>query len=514
MIKELSLTLSPKEAALDNEVRRICARRLSVSCEDITAVRFIRKSIDSRRREIKINALVRVFIGQEEDCCYDKTVFPDVSSRPQAVVVGAGPAGLYAALTLIENGWRPVVLERGADVHQRKKDCALLCREGRLDPDSNYCFGEGGAGCFSDGKLYTRSVKRGNVRRILSILVQHGASPDILSDAHPHIGSDRLPSVIERMRMTITGAGGEVHFGTRVTALERRGDEVTGAICADGTLYSGPVILATGHSAHDVYSFLAAQGFTLEAKDVAVGVRLEHPQTLIDQMQYHSSEGRGKWLPPASYSFTAQVEGRGVYSFCMCPGGIIVPASTGEDALVVNGMSPASRSGRWANSGIVVQLRVSDLKESDSMAMLRFTKAIERACFNPLFKAPAQRMTDFMSRRQSSSLPSSSYIPGLVSMSMDEVLPPVIASSLRKGLEAFSAMSRGRFLSNEALLIAPETRTSSPVRIVRGADYSQISGFYPCGEGAGYAGGIVSAALDGTAAALAAARMLDMKGKK
>ena len=259
---------------------------------------------------------------------------------------------------------------------------------------------------------------------------------------------------------------------------------------------------------------LAAQGFALEAKDVAVGVRLEHPQTLIDQMQYHSSEGRGKWLPPASYSFTAQVESRGVYSFCMCPGGIIVPASTEEDALVVNGMSPASRSGRWANSGIVVQLRVSDLKESDSMAMLRFTKAIERACFNPLFKAPAQRMTDFMSRRQSSSLPSSSYIPGLVSMSMDEVLPPVIASSLRKGLEAFSAMSRGRFLSNEALLIAPETRTSSPVRIVRGADYSQISGFYPCGEGAGYAGGIVSAALDGTAAALAAARMLDIKGKK
>lgn len=498
MTKDLTLVLSPQEAAQAESLRRVCARNLSINPDEIGSVRFLKKSIDSRRKEVKINAIVRVFIG-EEDSGFERTLFHDVSDGKPVVIVGAGPAGLFAALECLKRGLRPIVLERGLDVHSRKRSIAILNREGRLDGESNYAFGEGGAGAFSDGKLYTRSVKRGNVDSVLSLLVQHGASPDILSDAHPHIGSDRLPAVVENIRKTIVGNGGEVHFRTKVTGLVRHGDNVVGALCQDGREFLGPVVLASGHSARDVYDFLKRDGYALENKDIAVGVRLEHPQDLIDRMQYHSAEGRGRWLPAASYRFVTQTGGRGVYSFCMCPGGLVIPASTHEGQLVVNGMSPSSRGGRWANSGIVVQIRTSDIEITDELSMLRWAEAIERRCFSEGFVAPAQRMDDFLLDRVSKDLPRSSYIPGLVSSRMDDVLPSLVADSLRKGLGDFVRMSKGAFLSRDALLIAPETRTSSPVRIIRYDSFCQIPGLYPCGEGAGYAGGIVSAALDGIA---------------
>lgn len=506
MVKDLNLVLTPRDAAVTENLRRICAAKLSVRPDDISAVRFIRKSIDSRRSEVKVNALVRVFIGQEEDEYCVRTDFREVSSGRSVVIVGSGPAGLFAALSCLEHGLKPVVLERGRNVHERRVDTALLNREGRLDSESNYAFGEGGAGAFSDGKLFTRSVKRGDVGKVLSLFVQHGAQPDILSDAHPHIGSDVLPRVIENIRNTIISHGGEVHFSTKVTRLVRSGDAVTGAACDDGRVFTGPVILATGHSAHDVYRFLQHDGYALQAKEIAVGVRLEHPQDLIDRMQYHSQKGRGDYLPAASYRFVTQVGGRGVYSFCMCPGGFVIPASSSEGLLVVNGMSPSNRGSRWANSGMVVQIRLEDIGCTDELSMLRWTEEIERTCFNPLYRAPAQRMTDFMQGRASSTLASSSYIPGLIPCAMDDVLPRLVSDSLRRGLGDFVRMTRGAFLTSEATLIAPETRTSSPVRIVRGDDYCQIPGLYPCGEGAGYAGGIVSAALDGIACAQAVYR--------
>lgn len=501
MTKDLNLTLTPKAAAVAEDLKAECARALSIKRKDITCVRFLKKSYDCRRRDVKVLAQVRVFIGEEPGSAFPVTSFPDADPGKTAVVVGSGPAGLFAALTLLEHGWKPIVLERGKDVHERKKDTARLNREGVLDPESNYAFGEGGAGAFSDGKLYTRSVKRGDVGKVLSLFCQHGASTDILSDAHPHIGTEVLPRVIENMRNTIVSHGGEVRFNSKVVGLVTKNGEVTGARTADGNEFMGPVILATGHSARDVYRFLHDGGFAVEAKDVAVGVRLEHPQDLIDRMQYHSEEGRGLYLPAASYKFVTQVEGRGVYSFCMCPGGFVIPASTEPDALVVNGMSPSTRGSCWANSGIVVQLRTSDIPGSDPFAMIRYIESIERACWSPGFRAPAQRMDDFLKGKASSSLPASSYIPGLVEREMDEVLPALISSSLRSGIGKFVEMTRGKFLTHEALLIAPETRTSSPVRIPRGDDFAQVPGLYPCGEGAGYAGGIVSAALDGIASA-------------
>ena len=508
MKREFDITLTPYEAATEDALRRIAAKKLSLAEDDITAIRFIRRSIDSRRREVRISARLAVYVGQEPEG--PSTIsFRDGDPRRDVVVVGAGPAGLFAALTLLEHGFRPIVLERGKDVHSRRLDTARLCRDGVLDEESNYAFGEGGAGAFSDGKLYTRSVKRGDVGKVLSLIVQHGAKAEILYDAHPHIGSDALPKVIENIRGTIVAHGGEVHFSTKVTSLVRESGRVVGVECADSSVFRGPIILATGHSAHDVYRFLKADGFTLEAKDLAVGVRLEHPQRLIDEMQYHSKEGRGLYLPAASYRFVTQVDSRGVYSFCMCPGGFIVPASTKAGELVVNGMSPASRAGRWANSGIVVQIRKEDVEGDDELAMLRFIRGIERRCFNPGYRAPAQRMTDFLRSRPSGTLPATSYIPGLAARPIDEVLPPLVAGSLRRGLEDFVRMTRGRFLSEEAVLAAPETRTSSPVRIVRGEDFSQVPGLYPCGEGAGYAGGIVSAALDGIAVAESIVRGAD-----
>ena len=503
MVREISLSLSPAEAASDGMIRRAAAGKLRIRTADITGLRMRRRSIDARRRDVRIAITADVYIGEAVPPLFVPVSFPDVShSRLQAVVVGFGPAGMFAALSLLENGIKPVVLERGKDVHSRLRDTARLSREGILDPESNYAFGEGGAGAFSDGKLYTRSLKRGDAGKVLRLLVQHGADESILYESHPHIGTDRLPYIIENIRNTIISHGGEIHFGKRVTRLLGSSDDTAGTECADGSSYMGPVILATGHSAKDIYYSLHDSGYSFEAKSTAAGVRLEHPQPLIDSIQYHSADGRGRFLPAASYSFVTQTGGRGVYSFCMCPGGVIVPAASEEGHQVVNGMSSHLRGSRWANSGMIVELRKEELPESDPFAMLRFVEKIERDCFNPGFAAPAQRMDDFVCDRISRSFPETSYPRPLVPARMDDVLPSVIASSLREGFRAFDRMTRGRFLTHEALIIAPETRTSSPVRILRDSLMKQGRGLYPAGEGAGYAGGIVSAAVDGTEAAL------------
>ena len=476
----------------------------------MTGVKILRKSIDARRVDIKINLRVRLFVGEEVKNTWNPVSFPDVSSSPLCIVVGMGPAGLFAALTLIEKGMRPIALERGKDVHERKRDCALLCTKGELDTESNYVYGEGGAGAYSDGKLYTRSVKRGDVTKVLSLLVQHGADESILYETHPHIGTDRLPSVIENIRNTILKSGGEVHFNTKVVSLIKKDESVIGVKCGNGEEYLGPVILATGHSAKDVYRFLSISSVPLEAKDTAVGVRLEHPQSLIDQIQYHNPKGRGDYLPPATYSFVTQVNGRGVYSFCMCPGGSIVPTATEYGYLSVNGMSSSSRSGSKANSAMVVQIRREDVPDKGIFSVLDWVEELERNSFRDKFMAPAQRMADFVSNRLSSSLPGTTYAPGLVSSDLYGVLPSIVSSSLKEGFMAFNAMTRGKFLTNEAVMIASETRTSSPIRIIR-EDFNAVPGLYPAGEGSGYAGGIVSAAIDGTEVAKAVAERYSLK---
>ena len=509
MIRDIDMVLRPEEGTIETVLAKAASRKLHVSPRDIQAVTIIRRSIDARRSDVKINLRARVYIGESPEV-RNPVVYQDVSSAPDAVVVGAGPAGLFAALSLIECGVRPVVLERGKDVHSRRLDTALLSREGKLNPESNYAFGEGGAGAYSDGKLYTRSTKRGDPGKILRILVQHGADESILYDAHPHIGTDRLPLIIENIRKTIIRSGGEVRFSSKVTGLLRRGDEVSGVVLESGEEVHGPVILATGHSAKDVYSFLFEGNYSLEAKSTAVGVRLEQPQALIDSIQYHRDGGRGPYLPPASYSFTAQVNGRGVYSFCMCPGGFVVPASTEEGLLVINGMSPSNRGGRWANSGMITEIRKEEIDGDDPLRVLRYIESIERSSYRPGFIAPAERMTDFCYDRPSGILPESSYRPGLVAARLDDVLPPVVTSSLRSGFLVFSERTRGRFLTDEGTVIACETRTSSPVRILRDDAMRQGKGLYPAGEGAGYAGGIVSAAMDGDEAARSLWR--DMNG--
>jgi len=451
-----------------------------------------------------------------------------VSQRPQVIVVGAGPGGLFAALRLIELGLRPIVLERGKDVHERKKDLANITRTQQVDGESNYCFGEGGAGAYSDGKLYTRSKKRGNTEKILRVFCQHGASTNILADAHPHIGTDRLPQVIEAMRNTILRCGGEVHFQTKMTQLIMRGEghgageeRVVGVI-AGGREYLGPVILATGHSARDVYRYLSTAKIHIEAKGIAVGVRLEHPSQLIDQIQYHRKEGRGQWLPAAEYAFVTQVDGRGVYSFCMCPGGFVIPAATGPEQIVVNGMSPANRGTQWSNSGMVVEVRPEDIlgeqmRNDDPLRMLYFQEQLEKDCWqqgNMKQTAPAQRMADFVNGKLSYDLPRSSYAPGLVSSPLHFWLPKSISHRLQQGFRTFGKQAHG-FLTNEAVMIAVETRTSSPVRIVRDAEtlmHVQVEGLFPCGEGAGYAGGIVSAGVDGERCAEMCAAYMEKNG--
>ena len=510
MIKDIDLTLTPQEAFEERTIKKKAASKCGLPFTKVTGVKILRKSIDARRVDIKINLRVRLFVGEEVKNTWNPVSFPDVSSSPSCIVVGMGPAGLFAALTLIEKGMRPLVLERGKDVHERKRDCALLCTKGELDTESNYVYGEGGAGAYSDGKLYTRSVKRGDVPKVLSLLVQHGADESILYETHPHIGTDRLPSVIENIRNTILKSGGEVHFNTKVVSLIKKDENVIGVKCGNGEEYLGPVILATGHSAKDVYRFLSISSVPLEAKDTAVGVRLEHPQSLIDQIQYHNPKGRGDYLPPATYSFVTQINGRGVYSFCMCPGGSIVPTATEYGYLSVNGMSSSSRSGSKANSAMVVQIRREDVPDKGIFSVLDWVEELERNSFRDKFMAPAQRMADFVSNRLSSSLPGTTYAPGLVSSDLYGVLPPIVSSSLKEGFMAFNAMTRGKFLTNEAVMIASETRTSSPIRIIR-EDFNAVPGLYPAGEGSGYAGGIVSAAIDGTEVAKAVAERYSLK---
>lgn len=544
MVNEYQLRVLPEQAASEQSLKQYISREKGLDVRTINAVQVIKRSIDARQRTIFVNVKARVFINEQPDNeQFIRTEYKNVEHARQVIVVGAGPGGLFAALKLIELGLKPIIVERGKNVRERKEDLARISREHKVDPESNYSFGEGGAGAYSDGKLYTRSKKRGNTDKILNVFCQHGASTSILVDAHPHIGTDKLPRVIENMRNTILECGGEVHFQTRMDALLIEGDQVTGITTDTGKELHGPVILATGHSARDVYRWLYSNGVELEAKGIAVGVRLEHPSMLIDQIQYHNKAGRGKYLPAAEYSFVQQVDGRGVYSFCMCPGGFVVPAASGPHQIVVNGMSPSNRGTRWSNSGMVVELRPEDLNdptlnltdsepfpgsaeekteeliaqsgalkegEIHTLAMMRFQEKLEQTCWqqgNMRQTAPAQRMVDFTRKKLSYDLPDSSYSPGLVSSPLHFWMPQFISERLSKGFQLFGKCSHG-FLTNDAVMIAVETRTSSPVRIIRDNETLQhvrVKGLFPCGEGAGYAGGIVSAGIDGERCAEAAA---------
>lgn len=545
MIQEYQIRILPEQAASEEGIKRYLAKEKGLDVRTLNQVRVLKRSIDARQRTIFVNLKVRAYINEfPQDDQYIHTEYPDVSSRPRAIVVGEGPGGLFASLRLIELGYRPIVLERGKDVRERKKDLSNITKTQKVDGESNYCFGEGGAGAYSDGKLYTRSKKRGSVDKILNVFCQHGANTNILADAHPHIGTDKLPRVIENMRNTIIKCGGEVHFQTKMIRLilesegkltasdAAAGDRVIGveavnlATGAEET-YRGPVILATGHSARDVYRYLASAKIDIEAKGIAVGVRLEHPSQLIDQIQYHNKSGRGKYLPAAEYSFVTQVDGRGVYSFCMCPGGFVIPAATGPEQLVVNGMSPSNRGTAWSNSGMVVETHPEDVAQfvkehqaiieqtemkaqensslfnlHSSLQMMYFQQIVEKQCWkqgNMKQTAPAQRMADFVNNRLSYDLPKSSYAPGIISSPLHFWMPSFVSKRLQEGFKTFGKNAHG-FLTNEATLIAMETRTSSPVRIIRDRETLQhvrIQGLFPCGEGAGYAGGIVSAGVDG-----------------
>ena len=545
MIQEFQIRILPEQAASEEGIKRYLAKEKGLDVRTLNQVRVLKRSIDARQRTIFVNLKVRAYINEfPQDDQYAHTEYPDVSSRPRVIVVGEGPGGLFASLRLIELGYRPIVLERGKDVRERKKDLSNITKTQKVDGESNYCFGEGGAGAYSDGKLYTRSKKRGSVDKILNVFCQHGANTNILADAHPHIGTDKLPRVIENMRNTIIKCGGEVHFQTKMIRLilesegkltapdAAAGDRVIGveavnlATGAEET-YRGPVILATGHSARDVYRYLASAKIDIEAKGIAVGVRLEHPSQLIDQIQYHNKSGRGKYLPAAEYSFVTQVDGRGVYSFCMCPGGFVIPAATGPEQLVVNGMSPSNRGTAWSNSGMVVETHPEDVAQfvkehqaiieqtemkaqenasaftlHSSLQMMYFQQIVEKQCWqqgNMKQTAPAQRMADFVNNRLSYDLPKSSYAPGIISSPLHFWMPSFVSKRLQEGFKTFGKNAHG-FLTNEATLIAMETRTSSPVRIIRDRETLQhvrIQGLFPCGEGAGYAGGIVSAGVDG-----------------
>lgn len=507
MTTDYQIRVTPQVAASEQSILQFLADEKGVDVTNVTTTRIVKRSIDARQRNIFINLTVRVYINEFPSGDFQRTVYPQVDEKPQVLVIGEGPGGLFAALRLIELGYKPIVLERGKNVHDRKRDMALIAKIQKVDEESNYCFGEGGAGAYSDGKLFTRSKKRGNVDKILNVFCQHGASTSILVDAHPHIGTDKLPRVIENMRNTILGCGGQVHFQTKMTSLITKGDTVVGVEAVDlntgeQRCWNGPVILATGHSARDVYRYLYRDNIEIEAKGIAVGVRLEHPAMLIDQIQYHSKQGRGKYLPAAEYSMVTQVDGRGVYSFCMCPGGFVIPAATGPEQIVVNGMSPANRGTKWSNSGMVVELRPEDIDADNPLAVMHYQEEVEKMCWqqgNRQQTAPAQRMADFVNNRLSYDLPASSYAPGLISSPLHFWMPKPIASRLQEGFKTFGRQARG-FLTNEAVLIAMETRTSSPVRILRDREtlmHVRLQGLFPCGEGAGYAGGIVSAGVDG-----------------
>lgn len=512
MIQEFQLRVLPEQAVNEQAIKQYIEHEKGIEAREITAIRILKRSIDARQRTIFVNLKVRIYLNEIPDKDeFQTTIYPQVEGKPRVIVVGAGPAGLFAALRLIELGLCPMVIERGKDVRERKKDLASISREHKVNPESNYSFGEGGAGAYSDGKLYTRSKKRGNAEKILHVFCQHGASTNILADAHPHIGTDKLPRVIENMRNTILECGGEVHFETRMDALIIENGEVKGVETNRGETFPGPVVLATGHSARDVYRQLFTHGVEMEPKGIAVGVRLEHPSELIDQIQYHSRNGRGKFLPAAEYSFVTQVEERGVYSFCMCPGGFVVPAASGPEQVVVNGMSPSNRGSRWSNSGMVVEMRPEDISSDPTpLSVMEFQEEVERLAWlqgGMRQSAPAQRMVDFTRKKLSFDLPESSYSPGLISSPIHFWMPEFVSKRLSAGFQQFGKMSRG-FLTNEAIVIGVETRTSAPVRILRDAETLQhvtVKGLFPCGEGAGYAGGIVSAGVDGERCAEAVA---------
>ena len=580
MIKSIRTRVLPQVWADAEKLEEQLCRENAISRKALKGIRMKHTSIDARQRQVMVQLDVELYINENPPVeHFEKRLYRELpAGAPQAVVVGAGPGGLFAALRLIELGVKPVVLERGRNVTDRRRDVAMITREQRVDPESNFCFGEGGAGAFSDGKLFTRSKKRGNVQGVLEGLCQFGADTGILDASHPHIGTDRLPAIIANIREQIIACGGEIHFETAVEELLINNEQLTinnssaalkpetlkpetlkpetlkpetlkpaptkvlGVRTRDGREFLGPVILATGHSARDIYRMLHRQGILIEAKGLAIGSRLEHPQQLIDQIQYHSKEGRGKWLPAAEYSFVTQATGevekgsrssrglngskslngskgsgdgvaRGVYSFCMCPGGVIVPSATGEEQVVVNGMSASARGSRWANSAMVTEIRVEDLPTlaqqlsldidvNSPLAMMQVQEEIERQCWlngNRTQAAPAQRMTDFVRGRLSADLPQSSYTPGVIASPIHFWMPRFIASRMQEGLRFFGQRAHG-FLTDEALLVGAETRTSSPVRIPRDREtfcHPVVAGLYPCGEGAGFAGGIVSAAMDG-----------------
>lgn len=510
MIKTVKTTLSPEQAFDHDLFEETILKRGHIQSRN-AEVRPIKRSIDARSKNVKVN--IEAIVAVKEDLpplIEYRRDYPDVTNADPVVIVGFGPAGMFAALRLVELGYKPIVIERGSDVQKRRRDIAAINKEHIVNPESNYCFGEGGAGTYSDGKLYTRSKKRGDIQKSLEILVAHGATEDILIDAHPHIGTNKLPKVVQEIRESILGAGGEIHFDTKVADFIVKDDEMKGVVLADGAKVEGlGVILATGHSARDIFRLLDKKKVLIEAKPFALGVRIEHPQALIDKIQYHCTTDRGPWLPASSYAMVHQTkhqgQQRGVFSFCMCPGGFIVPSATAPGEVVMNGMSPSRRDSKYANSGIVTAIELEDLtdyQEHGALAGLAFQQEVEqRACVmaGGTQAAPAQKMSDYINGHVSSKLNDTSYQPGLTSVDMSQVLPEAVHMRLKEGLRAFGKKMKG-YLSNEAQIVGVESRTSSPVRIPRDretCEHLQIKRLYPCGEGAGYAGGILSAAMDG-----------------